>query len=470
MKLRRGARALLLGLALAGTACAGWLPGLRPPGDALRARLAQLPEAPAPAARGLLISIAGLAPSAWAAAPGEPSRMPTVAALARLGVVAERVRPVAPASIYPVHATLVTGESPLEHAIPADHRIGDRGVRPERYSHASLVRGPTLWQLAAERRVPVASFDWPTTLGADIGTLLPDLLPTRRGERYADVLEGAATPAVVSRLRESGEAAEAAATPGPQRDRLLVDLACDDARSERPAALLLLRLTQSGAASLAAGPESEPARAAFAGADAELARLLTCYDAAGLLADAAVVVVGDRVFEPVHSVVLPNAALAEAGLLRVDALGEVEHWAALARSNGRSAFVYARSEQDALAARRAMEALAQKSGALHVVPAAEMLQLGADPEAWFGLEAAAGFAFGDAARGPLVAPSAARGVSGRLGSGAAETPAFVAFGRGFRRELRVPELSQLDVAPTLAAALGLSLEGAGGRALVGLLR
>jgi hypothetical protein len=98
-----------------------------------------------------------------------------------------------------------------------------------------------------------------------------------------------------------------------------------------------------------------------------------------------------------------------------------------------------------------------------------MLRLGADPEAWFGLDAAAGFGFDDAARGPLIAPSAARGLSGRLEPEGVPSPAFLAFGRGFRRSVRVPEMSQLDVAPTLAAALGLVLEGAEGRALVGLL-
>jgi hypothetical protein len=469
LTLARRAGALLLGLGLAMAGCASWLPGSASSGSALRARLAELPEAPAPAARLLLISIAGLVPSAWSETPERPSDMPTSAALAKLGVAADHVRVVAPASAYPVHATLVTGRPPREHGVPADQRIGERGVRAERYWHASQLRGGALWQLATESRVPAAAFDWPVTLGANLDVLLPDALPTRRGERYADVLAGGASPAVVARVRDAGEAGEAAAEPGPDRDRLLVDLACESARSARPPALLLLRLTQTEPALVAAGPGTSAARAAFAAADAELTRLLACHDAAGLLADAAVVVVGDRAFEPVHSLVLANVALAEARLLAIDAVGAVESWSALARSNGGSAFVYARDETAALEARRTLEGAAARTGAFRVVPAAEMLRLGADPEAWFGLEAAAGFGFGDAARGPLIGPSAARGLAGRLQPGLEPSPAFLAFGRGFRRGVRVPDMSQLDVAPTLAAALGLRLEGAEGRALVGLL-
>ena len=464
----RGRRSLAALLALGLCAgCAGWWPGTRSSDGSLRARLAELPEAPVPAARLLFVSIAGLTPAAWA---GEPSGMPTLAALAALGVAADQVRPVAPPSAYPVHATLVTGRTPREHGVPADQRLGERGVRAERYTHASQLRGPTLWQLAAERRVPVAAFDWPVTVGSALDELLPDVLPTRRGERYADVLAGAAaTPAVAEQVRAAGEAGEAAAQPGADRDRLLVDLACEQTRAARPAALLLLRLTQTEPALLRDGPGSAEARAAFTAADAELTRLLACHDRAGLLADAAVVVVGDRSFEPIHSVVLANVALVEAHLASVDPVGMIEAWSVIARSNGASAFVYAKDEARALEARRVLEALARRSGAFRVVPAAEMLRLGADPEAWFGLDAAPGFGFDDAARGPLVAPSALRGVSGRLRADGAASPAFVAFGRGFRRGVRVPEMSQLDIAPTLAAGLGLPLEKAEGHALVGLL-
>lgn len=467
LRSRRGVAFLA---ALLAASCAGPLPGARLPGASLAERLAELPQAPAPAARLLFVSIAGLTADAVLAepAPGGEAELPTIARLAALGVAAERVQPAAPPSAYPVHATLVTGLSPRQHGIPADQRLGERGVRSERYWHASQLRGQTLWQLAAERRVPVAALDWPVTLGAELDALLPDVSPTRRGERYADLLAGAATPSLAAEVREAGEAGEVAAEPGPVRDRMLVDMACGLAGGERPPALLLLRLTQSEPALRAAGPASPEARAALVAADAELARLLACFDAAGLLADAAVALVGDRSFEAVHTSVRPNAALAEHGLLSLEPGGEVAGWTAFARSNGGSAFVYARDEQRAVEARRVLEETARRTGAFRVVAAGEMSRLGADREAWFGLDAAPGFAFANAARGPLLAPSPERGGAGRLHASGA-TPAFVVFGRGFRRGIRVPEMTQLDVAPTLAAGLGLPLEGAEGRALVGLL-
>ena len=64
-----------------------------------------------------------------------------------------------------------------------------------------------------------------------------------------------------------------------------------------------------------------------------------------------------------------------------------------------------------------------------------------------------------------------RGAGGRLERDEGEPGAgLVAFGRGVRRGILVPRMTQLDVAPTLAVLLGVKLEGATGRSLVGLLR
>ena len=363
--MRRVALAVLALAALAVAAACSHLPRVDPRPAPIGERVTAFPQTPVPAARLLFVSVAGLDASAWQT----PGAMPTLAALADAGVVADRVGTIAPASAYPVHATLVTGRSPKQHGVPADRRIGRHGVRSERYWHASQLHGASLWQLAAEKRVPIAALDWPVTVGAAVDLLLPDLTPVRRGERYADLLAGSATPALAAAVRDAGEEGEAAAPAGPVRDRLLVDLACRTAVAARPPALLLLRLTQTEPALRDVGPGSAAARAAFAGADAELTRLLGCFDDAGLLADAAVAVVGDRVFEPVHSVVLPNVALADARLVDLEPTGGVQSWLAIARSNGGSAFVYARDEGRAVEAREVLEGLARRSGAFRVVPA-----------------------------------------------------------------------------------------------------
>jgi predicted AlkP superfamily pyrophosphatase or phosphodiesterase len=451
--------AALLGFGTA-SACAGL--GSREP--ALRL--------PAPLGRGrpeilAVVSIAGLVPARYR---GEPPEMPTLAALAREGVAADGVVGVAPAAEYPAHATLVTGRLPAAHGIVADRRLGDHGVRRARYSHASLLRAPTLWQAAADAERGVAALGWPTTVGASIPFLLPDVDGPARGESWLESLRGAATPQALELARAAGGADAGAAAPGAARDAVLVEVACRLAAEPKPPALWLLRLAQTREATRRAGLDAPETRAAFAEADTRVARLLDCLEQAGRLATSAVVVVGDHGEIPVHTAVAPNAMLASAGLLTPDPRsGGLVSWSALARSNGGSAFVYAEDEDDALLARRALESGAARTGAFRIVPAAELLGRGADPAAWFGLEAEPGYAFHDAADGPELAPSAARAAGGYLPERAEMDAGFVAWGRGLRRGVRVPRMSQADVAPTLARLVGLELAEADGRALVGLL-
>jgi hypothetical protein len=143
---------------------------------------------------------------------------------------------------------------------------------------------------------------------------------------------------------------------------------------------------------------------------------------------------------------------------------QVASWTALVRATDSLATVHATTEAAALAARRLLDGLAHRSGAFRVVSAGELEARRGDPEAWFGLEARPGYVFGDGALPPLLraAERRAAGVPGTA-------RAFLASGRGVRNGVRVPAMTQLDVAPTLAQLLGVSLEGAEGRVLVGIL-
>ena len=465
-------RALGLAALALGVACAS---GPRPGAVAVSGELS--PDAVLAAVDGgagvpahlVLVSVAGLVPALYL---DEPTPMPVLAALAASGVAAERVETVAPAAPYPVHATLVTGRSPRDHGVAADQVLGDRGVRRDRASHASELEVPTLWQRVAEAGGVVAALDWPTTLGAAIPLLAPDVVPVRPGETWSALVAQSASPALAALLADAPSQVD---RPGAARDAWLTEAACTVLRSPNAPRLVLLRLTQTDAALVRSGSHGAPARAAFAGADAQIARLLACLAESDALERAAIAVAGDRPLLPVHTALRPNASLAAGGLVRVDRVGGVSAWRALARSNGGSAFVYARDAEAALEARSILEAEARRGGAFRVVSAEEMIARQADPRAWFGLEAEPGFVFLDGAVGAPEDAARARAAGGyltqRLAARDDLAAGFVAFGRGVRRGIRVPEMSQLDVAPTLAVLLGVSLgDEVGGRRLTGLLR
>ena len=432
----------------------------------------QLPATPAaPAGRVLLISVTGLAGEAYAdtAAPA----MPTLDALARDGVRVDRLDPVTPASTYPGHATLVTGRLPASHGITGDQVLSDSGIHPVPPWHASRLRGESLWGAAQASGRSVISLGWPTTVGAAISLLVPDLYPMRRGDTWIDAIAAGTSPWLLERLRVRMPSDAPAGWPDlRERDALVVDLACDAARLANPPQLWLLRLVAPSEPLWREGPDSSAMRSALAQVDAEIDRLLGCLAASGQLAETSVVVVGDQAWLSVHTRIEPNIALRGAGLIARDPRLEtgVRVWKAIVRSNGGSAFVYAKDDASALLAREVLSREAEATSAFRIVPASEMSRRGADPEAWFGLEARPGYVFGNEVRGSrILSASPVRGAGGYFDRGVGHAISLVGWGAGLRQGVTIPMMPAVDVAPTLALLLEVPLQEADGRPFVGAL-
>ncbi|MCC6641605.1 MAG: alkaline phosphatase family protein [Deltaproteobacteria bacterium] len=451
---RAAARPLRLALLLlfgSALGCASLAP--REPGSELPA----LDGAATPPARVVLVSMSGLTPAAYLSAPGT-SGMPVLAAMASAGAAAEKVEPVVPAAAYPAHATLATGRLPAAHGVTADRLLGERGSVRRRATPRPPLRAPALWEAVSGSGRRSVVLGWPGSSGGRIDLVFPESFTLEPGEEWKSWMEAHTSPGLLEAARRLGAGEAAVARSGPERDRLLVGLACETLRSRPTPALLMLRLSQAEPPLALAGPGSPEAQAALSAEDGELGRVLTCLRDAGFADSTAVLVAGDHGALPIRSTVSPNVVLAEKGLIVPTVGGAgIQRWSAFARSNGGSAFVHAKSEQDARLARRALEAAGERTKAFRVVPARELLEKGADPEAWFGLEAASGFWIGEDVSGPLVAPAPVHGSWGHVVAGEGLAPGFVAWGRGVRSGARIPILRQSDVAPTAAVLLGFEL-------------
>ncbi len=427
------------------------------------------PTAAAPA-RVVMLTVAGLTPAAYLPAAGAPAAMPTLAAMAEAGAAAEYVRAVAPAARYPVHATLVTGRLPARHGVTTDRLPGDRGSVERRPTPRPPLRSPALWEVVADSGRRAVALGWPGSSGGRFDLAFPESFSLAPGEPWTDWIEAHASPGLLGAARRLGAADPAVGASGPERDRLLAGLACEILGSKTPPALLLLHLSQTELPLAIAGPGSPDAQAAFAAVDVEIGRVLDCLRKAGFADSTAVLVAGDHGVAAVSRSISPNVALQEKGLIvpAVDGAG-IQTWHALSRSNGSSAFVYARSERDAQLARRALAAVSARTQAFRIVSARELLERGADPEAWFGLAAEGGYVIDDAAAGPLVRPAPIRGSWGHVTEAPGTAPGFVAWGRGVRGGVRIARMDQADVAPTAAVLLGFELGVLDGQPVAGAL-
>ena len=219
---------------------------------------------------------------------------------------------------------------------------------------------------------------------------------------------------------------------------------------------------------------------ALALTDRYLGQLMDAARQAGISDSCNFVVLSDHGHLEIQRTVCPNVLLAREGLLRLDGQGNLLDWDAYVQSAGLSAHVFLRDPADAplrervsrLLHRLADEGIYGISRVFTAAEAKEQYQLAGGFS--FVLEGDGFSAFGEDWRAPFARPFAVtdyrcgHSSHGHLPEKGPQPP-FLCMGPDFRPGVVLPEGRIVDEAPTLAAAMGLSLPQADGRPIAELL-
>lgn len=418
----------------------------------------------------LLFSLDGFRPEfardeAWPA--------PTLQQLAWEGAHAARVRSVFPALTYPAHTTLVTGALPARHGIWHNEPFEPAGQSGRWHWEAAAIRIPTLWDAVRAAGGTTAAVSWPVTVGAAIDWNVPDIWPL---DLDTDALEPirrcARPPGIVEEIEREATGRLREETFGISRiareDRV-GSMAAYLFERHRPT-LLLVHLISTDHVQHDRGRNNPLTRRAVGAADRAIGQVLEVVERLGLRDRTAVVITGDHGSADLHTVLRPNAWLAARGL--VEPRPDRGDWRAVFHASGGSAFLRLRDPGDGEAADLARDALrALPRGVrrlFRVMERGNLAALGADSEAPFALAAVPGIGFAADASCPDVV--AATGAAHGYHPGIREMyTGFVAAGAGIRPRAAVPCLPLENVAPLVAALLGLEAEFPDGIVFPGLL-
>ena len=402
--------------------------------------------------RVIVISVDGLMPVSYTST---SAPAPNLRKLAAEGAWAEGVVGVLPTVTFPAHTTLITGVEPAVHGI-VDNLIFD----PEARSgsawnwYASSIRTTTLPMAVRARGLKAAAITWPATVGMDLDYLVPEFFRSTHPESLTLLRE-------LSRPRGLLEAAEIARGKPfdwPQTDRERTDLTKFIISSYDPN-ILLLHLIELDSAQHANGPGSPQADEALARLDGFIGEIVDAIKASGRPTHIALV--SDHGFLPVKTMVQPNAAFKQEGLLTVDARGVIAAWQAYFRSSGGAGFVYLK---DPALRERVHELLLTlkadpANGIRQVWTQSELDDQGAQPEAAFGLDVVDGF-YTSAATDVLVKPSTSKGGHGFAPDRPALHASLILTGPTIHQRGSLGVVRMTQVAPTLARILGVSLSPA----------
>ena len=413
----------------------------------------------------VLISIDGLHPDYVISADKHGLKIPNLRRLLREGTHATGVKGVIPTVTYPSHATLVTGVSPSTHGIYSNTTFDPlQKNQGGWYWYVSDLKVPTLWDVAAERGLTTGSVHWPVSVGARIDWNIPQYWRTGTPDDRK-LVEALSTKGLLQSLEKDlgayADGIDESITGDENRARFVVQLL----KAKKPA-FMLAYFTALDHEQHEKGPWTPAAFAILERIDKIVGDV---WQASG--SRAVVALVSDHGFSAIEKSLNPGVAFAEEGLITLGSDGKPASWLAMPWiSGGSAAIVIADSAPPATRerVRDVLRRLASVSGngIDTILDVAALKAGGGYPTAAFHVGMKHGYTVGGAFKGELITPTSGRGTHGYLNNARELHSSFFIAGPGIPSGKALGEIDMRDIAPTLAAILGVRLPLAQGRNLL----
>lgn len=415
----------------------------------------------------VMICIDGLRGVELASVPTLNWDLPNLTEIVTRGAVSEGMIGVLPTVTAPSVASIVTGVSPSVHGIPANFLFDPEHTMTKDDSgneYAELIHVPTLWTLAHKAGLRTASAYWPTTIGAPIDADFPNHAPMKN-ERDRMVYRAISTPGLVDEYEKRyGE------LPVGVRafdDHVVTQMALLLMQS-RNLDFLLVYFQDVDHAEHKYGPDSPEAIRALKSIDTDIGLLRKAIAAAGLEKQTDIVIVSDHGFLPLSQSFHPNAVLASLHLLAPK--DHPEQWRVTSFGGGGSFGLVVRDPNDREAmdiATKAFEKLKQQ-GSYGIDQIFDRQQLKAArgyATSFLAIGMKPGFSAEGGDDDPWVTTAQGKGAHGYPPGPKNMDSAFAVMGPGIPH-MRLPRAHIVDVAPTVAALLGLKMTNVEGANLL----
>ena len=386
--------------------------------------------------------------------------MPALRALAAHGAVARAMQPINPTVTWPNHTAIITGVDASIHHVMANGLIefpaGQREPEIAPWVDKDrLVHAQTLYEAAAAKGMTTGQVDWVAIYGAKGVAWEFGEAPNPASQIAKDLVAQGVLSA--KQMEHFGNGS----TPA-WRDEIWTDAAVDILERHTPN-LLLLHLLETDSLQHEYAPLTPAAYAAYAYADSCIARVVAAVQKIGAQNRTSFFLVSDHGFASYTHTVYPNVGLVERGMLHKD--GKRYSGPVLMKTEGGAASVYIRDADQRAAVIPSLKTyFSSMPGVEHVYTNAEARSIGipsdndTDQAPQLYLTAKNDYAFGDDAVGPLVREHEAKGQHGYLNTDSDMQALFVASGAHIQQSVRLGTISNLRVAPTIAAILGVKLE------------
>lgn len=361
--------------------------------------------------------------------------------------VCTQVKTVFPALTYPAHTTLVTGCDPALHGVGHNQPLQPDTPSDMRawYWDAADVKRETLFDAVHGAGGRCCSVLWPVSgRNPAVRWLFPEVLALPGENQVLKMLRYGSPLWLLEMEARYGRIRRGASEP--YLSDYAAAIVSDAVHRHRPD-LTCAHLVDLDETRHHFGTDSQEAAAALDRHEKRVTQVLDAMQGTRGMEDALLILVSDHGQADVSRTVVLEDTLRMLGAQGVTV-----------QSSGMSAYLF--GDADALArAARCLSAHAQEAGVQRVYTRAELDAMGCVPQPGLAVEAAPGVVFADR----LHKEKRERATHGFGPGHSAENCLFAVYGRGVRRGARLDSMPMRDVAPTVAALMGVPLSRAQGR-------
>ncbi len=282
--------------------------------------------------------------------------LPNLSKLIKKGAYTNKLRSVYPTLTYVIHTTYVTGLYPDKHGIshnnPLQPFIPDKSK--EWYWFRKSVKAPTIYDLAKEKGLRVASILWPVTGKASIKYNLPEVVAINKENQVLKMIKNGSPFYVLSMALKYKKVLKG--IDQPYLDNFSTLLAMDTIKNKKPN-LLMLHLIDLDDTKHKTGTDSKEVDQTLKRMDERLGGIIKAVKDAGIEEDTVFVISGDHGQINVDYRVYLNNLLLENNLI-YEENGQWK-WRAYLQSTGGSAYLHLKEgdkEAESLAIRILNEA------------------------------------------------------------------------------------------------------------------
>jgi predicted AlkP superfamily pyrophosphatase or phosphodiesterase len=249
------------------------------------------------------------------------------------GAEVKTLKSIYPTVTYPVHVSIATGTYPARHGVVSNYELHPGVLKLPWYWFHQPVRERDIFDAARAGGLSTAAVFWPVTGGhPSIDHLIAEYWTQIPGEPIRDAFiragSGAGELAVIEKNRTG-----LVERSHPGSDNFIVNCSCDIIRQYRPD-LLMIHVANIDDYRHKHGIFNDKVTQGILETDQWIGQIFAALEDAGAAEETSFFLISDHGQMDIKRIVNVNALLADYGLIRSDAEGNLTEWDAYSLSNG----------------------------------------------------------------------------------------------------------------------------------------